>query len=149
MVVLTTHPSPMRAAPDTARPRRRPDLGRKIVGGFYLTMGGVHLGIAAADPQTYGPFADGALLPFIRTAWAEIFMATPALWGMALCLGEVVIGVMLQVGGRWTKPGWALVVAFHLGLLLVAGWGILLWVVPAMAVVVPLALRDWRRAPSS
>jgi hypothetical protein len=36
------------------------------VGSFYLLTGGVHLGIAAANPAFYRPFADRALLPFVR-----------------------------------------------------------------------------------
>jgi hypothetical protein len=33
---------------------------RRVVGGFHLSMGGVHLGIVAADPQLYRHFADEA-----------------------------------------------------------------------------------------
>jgi hypothetical protein len=72
-------------------------------------------------------------------------MANPVLWGTALCLAEVAIGTMLLVGGRWTMPGWFLVVAFHLMLVLMVGPWILWWVVPALAIVVPLAVADWLR----
>ena len=35
-----------------------PALGRFAVGGFFLVMGGVHLGLVSADPQVYEHFAD-------------------------------------------------------------------------------------------
>lgn len=145
--LTTTRTRAARPERDETRSRRdrHQSLGRKIVGGFYLTMGGVHLGIVAADPQFYAPFADDSFVPVLQTAWNEIFMAAPALWGLVMCLAEVAIGVMLLVGGRWTMPGWSLVIAFHLMLVLMVGWGILVWVVPFLAVVVPLALADRRR----
>jgi len=67
----------------TRGPSRRagPGLVGRLVGGFYLSMGGVHLGIVAADPGFYRGFADAALLPFVRTGWDDIFMAHPSAWG--------------------------------------------------------------------
>jgi hypothetical protein len=50
-----------------------------LIGGSYLSMGGVHLGIVAADPELYRPFADQALFAFVRDGWADIFMAHPQL----------------------------------------------------------------------
>jgi len=136
----TDHASrpPVRA---TSR-RHRPELARTVVGGFYLSMGGVHLGIVAADPRFYGPFADRALLPFVRDGWADIFMAAPVFWGLCLVAGETTLGILLLIGGRAAKLGWAGVIAFH-ALLMLFGWGIWVWCLPALAVLVPLAIRDW------
>ena len=144
---LTTRTRAVRPERDEtlSRTDRRLSLGRTIVGGFYLTMGGVHLGIVAADPQFYAPFAEDSLVPVLQTAWDEVFMAAPALWGVVMCLAEVAIGLMLLAGGRWTMPGWSLVIAFHVMLVLMVGWGILFWVVPFLAVVVPLAVADLQR----
>ena len=130
----------------TTPPRRgQPGgLGRFVVGGFFLVTGGVHLGIVAADPDFYRPFADGALLPFVREGWADIVMARPELYGLLLMAGEIALGVCLLVGGRAARVGWAGVIAFHL-LLVLFGWGFLFWVVPALAVLVPLAWRDLSR----
>lgn len=116
--------------------------GRKIVGGFYLSMGGVHLGIVAADPQLYRHFADGSFLGFVRTGWAEVFMVNPAAWGFALFLGETLLGLCLLAGGRWVRAGWVGVIAFHVGLMLF-GFGIWLWSIPALALLVTLARADW------
>jgi hypothetical protein len=121
---------------------RRPGPARKVVGGFYLSMGGVHLGIVAADPELYRRFADRALLPFVRNGWADIFMVAPVFWGLCLAAGETVLGVLLLTGGRAAKLGWAGVIAFHV-LLMLFGWGIWVWCLPALAVLVPLAVRDW------
>lgn len=60
-------------------------LGRSVVGGFFLSMGGVHLGIVAADTGFYRHFADGALFSFVRHGWADVFGFW--LWSVpALCL---------------------------------------------------------------
>lgn len=125
----------------TATRTRRSGLGRHVVGCFFLMTGGVHLGIVAADAEFYRPFADDALLPFVRDGWSEVVMARPELYGLLLMAGEIVLGSALLVGGRAAAFGWAGVIAFHL-LLVLFGWGFLFWVVPALAVVVPLAWRD-------
>jgi hypothetical protein len=113
------------------------------VGGFFLTMGGVHVGIVAGDPQTYRHFADGALFGFVRTGWVDVFMAHPAVWGLVLAAGEVVMGSLLLAGGRAARAGWVAVVTFHV-LLMLFGWGFWVWSVPALALLVAFARRDWR-----
>ncbi|MFP3712159.1 hypothetical protein [Puerhibacterium sp. TATVAM-FAB25] len=129
------------------RARRRGGLGRTIVGGLFLTMGGVHLGLVAADPQVYGPFADGALFDFVRDGWADIVMTAPAVYGLLLMAGEVALGICLLAGGTAAKVGWVGVIAFHV-LLVLFGWWTLAWVAPALAVIVPLAWRDLRAEQS-
>jgi hypothetical protein len=123
---------------------RSTSLARTVVGGFYLSMGGVHLGIIAADAQYYRSFADEALFAFVRDGWADIFMASPRLWGLAMVAGETILGVLLLAGGRWAKLGWTGVIAFHL-LLMLFGFGIWAWCVPALVVLVLLARADWPR----
>jgi hypothetical protein len=115
---------------------------REVVGGFYLTMAGVHLGIVAADPETYRPFADASFLGFVRAGWEHVFMAHPAAWGLALFAGEALLGGFLLAGGRRAKVGWVGVIGFHVALMLF-GVGTWLWSVPVLAVVVPLARADW------
>lgn len=127
--------------PARIRLPRRPRLTRKVVGGFYLSMGGVHLGIVAANPLFYAPFAHSAHFAFVRSAWSQIFMAHPSLWGLALAAGETTIGVFLLTGGKWARFSWVAVIAFHLALMLF-GWGIWLWSVPALAFLIPAARSD-------
>jgi hypothetical protein len=55
--------------------RRFGARGRPIVGAFFIAMGGVHIGVVGADPETYRHFADQALFGFVRDGWSEVFMA--------------------------------------------------------------------------
>jgi hypothetical protein len=120
---------------------RWPRLTRNVVGAFYLSMGGVHLGIVGADPEFYRPFAQSAHLEFVRSGWSEIFMAHPSFWGLALAAGETTLGLFLLAGGKRAGFAWAAVIAFHLALMLF-GWGFWFWSVPALALLIPAALAD-------
>ena len=33
-------------------------------------------------------------------------MAGPAFWGLCLLAGEIALGTLLLLGGRWAKVGW-------------------------------------------
>jgi hypothetical protein len=131
------------AATGTSR-RHRSRAARSLVGGLFLVTGGVHLGIVAADTELYRHFADDALFPFVRDRWADVFMAGPALWGLCLMAGEIGLGTLLLLGGRWAKVGWLGVIAFQV-LLVLFGVGFLPWSVPALLVFSVLAVRDWPR----
>lgn len=125
------------------RTGRRTSGGAAVVGGFYLVMGGVHLGIVAADPLTYEGFAQRGLFGFVRSGWSQVVMADPTVWGLLLVAGEVTLGTLLLLGGRSAVVGWVGVIAFHV-LLMLFGWWVWVWSVPALAVLVPLARRDVR-----
>ena len=131
------------AAPSTtaspAVARRR--LASSLVGGFFLVMAGVHLGLISSDPEVYRHFADDALLGVVRTGWASVFMAAPIVFGALLMAGEIAIGALLLAGGRAARAGWLLAIAFH-ALLLLFGWWAWAWAVPAGVVLVILARRD-------
>jgi hypothetical protein len=114
---------------------------RTVVGGFFLMMAGVHLGLVATDPQVYATFADRSELPFVRDAWHDVVMAAPVLWISLLLVGEAVLGTLLLVGGRAARWGWAGVIGFHL-LLLPFGWWVWVWAVPALVWLVLLARLD-------
>jgi hypothetical protein len=134
--------------PETAGTTRgRRGLGRSVVGGFFLVMGGVHLGIVSVDPQTYDAFADHALFTFVREGWQQVVMAQPAFWGLCLMAGEIVLGTLLLVGGRAARWGWTGAITFQV-LLMLFGVGFWLWSVPAIALLVRLARRDLRPAPA-
>lgn len=142
MTPQTSTVSDIRPEPAHLRHRSVP-LARKVVGGFFLVMGGVHLGLVAADPDVYRHFADDALFALVVDGWREIVMAHPEVYGLLLMGGEIVLGATLLIGGRAAYFGWAGVIAFHV-LLLVFGWGIWLWSVPALVVLVPIAYHDVR-----
>jgi len=141
---ITTLPAPDRAlAPGPQDHHGRPWEGL-AVGCFYLCMAGVHIGLVASDPQVYDGFGEQGLFAFVREGWDSVFMAAPAVWASLLLVGELLIGALLVVGGRWAVWGWTAVVLFHL-LLLLFGWWVWLYVVPALAVVLLLARRDLAR----
>lgn len=125
-------------------PPRAPEDSRirRGFGLLFLWGCGVHVGVVAADPGIYRNVADGAFVPGIRTAWAEVFMAAPALWGLAVALGELVIAAMLLGGRRTAAAGLAGAVGFHVGLMLL-GWGFWLWAVPAIALLLRPGRRGW------
>lgn len=132
--------------PESAPPRHaHRGLGRSLVGGLFLVMGGVHLGIVSVDPQTYDPFADHPLFPFVHDGWQSIVMAHPAFWGLCLMAGEITLGTLLLVGGRAARWGWIGVIAFHL-LLMLFGFYFWVWCIPALALLVLLARQDLRES---
>lgn len=131
--------TPVRAWPP-ATPRHRV-VARHLVGGLFLVTGGVHLGLVAADAEVYRSFAHDGLFAFVRNGWQEIVMANPAVWGLLLMAGEIVLGTLLLVGGRAAPWGWAGVIGFH-ALLLLFGFGIWLYAVPALLALVALARHD-------
>ena len=118
--------------------------GRQIVGRFFLWTSGIHVGVAAANPAIYQHFADAAVMEWVERGWNEVFMAHPRLWGLAVAAVQLALGLLLLHGGRAAKVGWIGVIGFHLALVLF-GWIYLIWVVPAVMVLVVLARRDWPR----
>ena len=122
--------------------RTRASVVRRFVGGFYLVMGGINAGIAVADAGTYRTFADGAYWSFVTDTWREVVMAHPAPWILALAAGEVVLGLLLLHGGAAARVGWVGVIGFHV-LLMSFGFGVWLWSIPVLLVLVPTARADW------
>ena len=139
MTAIATHVPAPRAG------QGRTSVGAAVVGGFYLVMGGVHLGIVAADPTTYEGFAQRGLFGFVRTGWADVVMANPAVWGLLLMAGEVTLGTLLLLGGRAARLGWVGVITFH-ALLLLFGWWLWVWALPALMLLTTLARRDFRHS---
>ena len=150
MDTTTRTASPSAGTPTGPQDRRRARCPAvtTAAGGFYLVMGGIHVGIVAADPQIYRPFADDALFGFVRSGWGDIFMAHPAVWGLQLALGEISLGVLLLLGGAPARWGWLGIITFQV-LLMLFGWGFWLWSLPALAVLGWGAHHDWPRLQSS
>lgn len=126
--------------------RTTTSVGRRIVGGLFLVTGGVHLGLVAADPQVYAPFADHGLFGFVRVGWRDIVMAEPATWGLLAAAGEILLGILLLSGDRSARWGWAGAILFHV-LLMLFGWGFWAWSVPVLAILVLLARPDFVGPP--
>ena len=109
-------------------------VNHRTVGYFFLFTGGIHVGLVAADTEYYRDFASGAP-GWVQDAWIQIFMANPTAWGLVLAAAEVTMGLLLLSHGAAVRVGWAAVIAFHVGLMFF-GWGIWLWCVPALVVLV-------------
>lgn len=142
--MTTIHPAttvgPVRLIPG-------PRATRISIGEFYLVMAGINIGLVVGDSEVYRHFADRGLFAFVRNGWADIVMTTPGVWIGLLAGGEIAIGIALVAGGRWTLPGYAAIVVFHLALVLF-GWGILAWSAPVlvlMALVIRRELSTRRR----
>lgn len=128
--------------PSPPKPASIVPAATRAVGGFFLAMGGIHVGIVAADTETYRHFADHPLFGFVRTGWADVFMAAPVWWGLALAAAELLMGALLLRGGSAARVGWVGVITFHV-LLMLFGWGIWAWCVPALYILVRGARSDW------
>ena len=61
----------------------RPSRLSRTVGCLFLSASGIHVGIVAADPESYRSFAAGAL-PIIREAWSRSGCG-PSLSWVCLC----------------------------------------------------------------
>lgn len=129
-----------RSTTTSVRPGRLP----RAVACLFLWTSGIHVGIVAADPDSYRSFADGAL-PAVREAWSGVFVSSPVAWGLAVAMGELLIGLATLRSGRWTVLGLQGAIGFHLCLLLF-GWAFWLWSLPALGVLVRGAVREARRA---
>lgn len=123
-----------RTVPVTSAENRVSRIVRIATGVVFLWSSGVHVGIVAADSELYRDVADAAWLPGIRTAWSDVFMAHPVLWGLMIALGELAIGTALLTGGRWARYGLAGAAGFHVGLMTL-GWGYWLWSLPVLAIL--------------
>lgn len=139
----TENPATEGPAGGVAGHDRVPGAVRLAIGLLFLWGSGVHVGIVSGDPELYRHVADGAWFPGIRTAWAEVFMAAPALWGLAVAAGEFTIALLLLSKGPAARFGIAGAVAFHVGLMLL-GWGFWLWSVPVLAALLTIGRRTAR-----
>jgi hypothetical protein len=116
-------------------------MTRLGIGGFFLVMAGINIGIVLGDAETYRHFADQGLFSFVRNGWLDIVMAAPGMWIGLLAAGEIAIGTALLAGGRWTLPGYAAIIAFHLALVLF-GWWILVWSGPVLLLMSLIIRRE-------
>src|SRR3954471_6253555 len=141
MTTTSARTTPARGLPPATVPPPHRSLARNVVGVLFVFTSGIHLGIVATDPEAYRHFADGALFPFVRDSWDQIVMSAPGVWGLLLMAGELVLGLLLLVGGRAARLGWYGVIVFHV-LLMSFGFGVWLWSVPALVLLITLARRD-------
>lgn len=117
------------------------------LGAFFLVMAGINIGITIGDPSTYRHFADGGLFAFVRAGWRDIVMAHPAVWIGMLAAGEIAIGSAFLADRRWRRAAYAAAIGFQAALMLF-GWGVWLWSVPAIALLTLAERNDMSLAPA-
>ncbi|MEV0804021.1 hypothetical protein AB0I34_40455 [Kribbella sp. NPDC050281] len=94
---------------------------RAIHWGFVALFGSgavIHFVLALTTPQSYRPFADGALFDWVYHGWQNVFTAHPTLWALLLAVAELTIAILLVKSPR---TGYLAVIAFHLALMCF-GW---------------------------
>ena len=116
----------------------------RVIGGFFLVMAGINIGLVVVDGSVYRHFAEGGLFEFVSTGWRTIVMEHPGFWIGLLAAGELAIGAAILAGSRWARAGYAAAVTFQLALMLF-GWGFWVWSVPAITVLT-LAVRSRTRS---
>ena len=128
--------------------QRSARLVATCLGAFFLVMAGINIGIVIGDSSTYRHFADGGLFTFVRAGWRDIVMARPGVWIGLLAAGEIAIGCAFLAHRRLRRIAYVAAIAFHAALMLF-GWGVWLWSVPAIALLTLAARNDVSMAPSA
>jgi len=116
-------------------------VGRVAVGVLFLGGGALLHLINLASGANYSGFADPAYLPVVTEAWQAVVVPNAVLFIGLLAVFEATVGVLALCGGRWTRLGYAGVIAFYLALW-VFGWMETLSESRAVMVWYPLL---WRR----
>lgn len=125
----------VRAAGRSARTRG------SYLGAFFLVMAGINIGICVGNPEKYRHFADHGLFPFVRTGWDDIVMVHPGAWIGLLAAGEIAIGLAFLASRSWLRAAYTAAICFHVALMMF-GWGVWLWAVPVIVLLVVAAHTD-------
>lgn len=115
------------AAVLAGRSRRAMYVGRFAVATLFIVGGGlfnaVNLASGGAD---YKNFAEDSYIPSVRDTWESVVAPNVGLFISLLVAFEIVVGVLILVGGRKTQLGLVAAVGFHVALLSF-GWGFYPW----------------------
>ena len=130
-----------------ARHRAALRVGLLAVAVLFLAAGALVNLVMLLWGETYVDFAEKSYLPFVRDTWASLVVPNRWVFIPLLVVFEAAVGVLVMLGGRWTRLGLLAAVAFHVALLSF-GWGFWLWSVP-MVVALLLLLRAHRHAEST
>jgi len=93
----------------------------------------------------YSGFADSSSSAFVRETWQSLVVPHHTFFIGLLVAFETAVGVLVLLGGRWTRVGLVAAIVFHVALLSF-GWIYLPWAVIAV-MSFSLQLRAERRAP--
>lgn len=118
-------------------------VARGALGLLFIVFGaGVNAVYLAVDNGHYADFAEPSPFAFVRETWVSLVLPHQGLFITLLIVGELVAGVLVLAGGRWTQAGLLALIGFHVGQLAFGG---VLWVwAPVMLVTLVLLLRAER-----
>jgi hypothetical protein len=122
-----------------ARHRAALRVGLLAVAVLFIAAGAVVNLVMLVWGETYADFAETSYLVFVRETWAALVVPNRWVFISLLVVFEATVGVLVLLGGRWTRLGLIAAVAFHVALL-AFGWGFWLWSVP-MVLALLLLLR--------
>ena len=123
-------------------------VGRVAVGVLFLGGGALLHLINLGSGADYSGFADPAYLPVVTEAWQAVVVPNAVLFIGLLAVFEATVGVLALCGGRWTRLGYAGVIAFYLALW-VFGWMETVWVLLMLAPMMLLLRAERRAAPAT
>ena len=93
------------------------NAGRIFLGFFFLVMAiGVNGSFTFTNPQAYVEYATGALIPLYRDVALSVVELNPMLFGLALMIFEIAMGLLLLHKGKSVKIGLVGTMLFLIGL---------------------------------
>ena len=122
--------------------------GRVAVGVLFIGGGALLHLINLASGANYSGFADPAYFPVVTETWKAVVVPNAALFIGLLAVFEATVGLLALCGGRWTRLGYAGVIAFYLALW-VFGWMETVWVLLMLAPMLGLLRAERRAAPAT
>ena len=125
--------------------RRARYVGRIAVGVLMLLGGAAFNAVNLATGETYADFADQAHFGWVTSAWRAVVAPNHYLFIGLLVVFEAVVGVLILMGGRWTRLGLIGALGFHLALWLF-GWGVTIYALLMVPALVLLLLAERRAA---
>jgi hypothetical protein len=140
-VVIVTAALRSRRSPRAAR------VGQLAVAALFIGAGALVNAVFLATGETYAKFADGAYVPFVRNTWRTLVVPNHYAFISLLIAFELLVGVLMLIGGKRAQLGLAGAIAFHVGLLSF-GWGFYLWSIPMIGALALLLRAERTREPA-
>jgi hypothetical protein len=118
-------------------------LGRAAVSVLFVLGGALVHVINLVRGEDYAGFADSAHFDWVTDAWRAVVPPNHVLLIGLLIAFETTAGVLVALGERWTRLGYAAVIAFHL-LLWLFGWFVTVYVLIMLPPLVLLLRTETR-----
>jgi hypothetical protein len=119
--------------------RTRPQLGRIMLGVFWLGMAAINISVVAFTSRAYADMVGDAYVPGFATLFTDVVdLVTPVAFGLGLATWQICAALLLFAGGRAAR--WGIIASFaYLTGVALLGWPFL----PVMLLYIPFAML-WR-----